>query len=234
MNYLKEINAFHDRIVTNPLSVGAKVLWFTLMQVNNKARWVKEFSIAGNLICCLTGLSKSSFLRARAELRDKGFITYRSRGTKAPMYQMVSLVHGVFTEEMAKELGQDMSKVDHQEIQNREEVEGVTKGLKKDASSFGRRENGRQAFSEDVVPVLGRAVNQVEKRAIVSQDENEEVAQVLNRNLNQEVDQVVNQNVAPLYKQKDENKTTTSSYAYETLKFFEENFWQVLSIILCK
>lgn len=92
MNYIKEMNAFHDRMMTNPVSVGAKVLWSTLMHVNNKARWVKKFSIAESLICGLTGLSSSAFKRARVELRDKGLITYQSRGTKAPMYQMVSLV----------------------------------------------------------------------------------------------------------------------------------------------
>lgn len=115
MNYIKEMNAFHDRMMTTDLSVSAKVLWYTFMHVNNKAGWVKEFSIAERLICGLTGLSSSAFKRARIELRDEGFIVYRSRGSKAPMYEIVSLVRKreevvgeVKTEEVSEVVDEEM------------------------------------------------------------------------------------------------------------------------------
>src|SRR5699024_5717903 len=43
------------------------------------------------VVCGKTGLPPSTFKRARNELRDKGYITYRSRGTLAPVYRMSSL-----------------------------------------------------------------------------------------------------------------------------------------------
>lgn len=62
------------------------------MHVNNRARWVKEFTVAGSVLCFKAGLPLSTFKRARLELRDKGFIVYTPRGMAAPCYEMVSLV----------------------------------------------------------------------------------------------------------------------------------------------
>src|SRR5699024_12079533 len=48
--------------------------------------------ISASVLCSKSGLPLSTFKRARAELCEKGYILHRSRGTKAPVYQMVSLV----------------------------------------------------------------------------------------------------------------------------------------------
>src|SRR5690625_7205312 len=92
MNYIKEINAFYMKIETYPLTASANVLWYTLLHINNRAGWIKEFTVAAVVICVKSGLPESTFKRARNELRDKGYITYRSRGTQAPVYRMISLV----------------------------------------------------------------------------------------------------------------------------------------------
>src|SRR5690625_2807695 len=92
MNYLKEINAFYVRIETNPLTGSATALWHALIHLNNRTGWMKEFTVAASVICFKSGLPLSTFKRARNELRDKGYIMYTSRGTKAPAYQMISLV----------------------------------------------------------------------------------------------------------------------------------------------
>src|SRR5690625_4018750 len=95
MNYIQEINAFYARVETKPLSGSAVCLWQTLMHVNNRAHWVDEFTVAASVLCGKSGLASSTFKRARTELKEKGYIQVTSRGTKAPIYQVVSLCEGV-------------------------------------------------------------------------------------------------------------------------------------------
>src|SRR5699024_5358381 len=93
MNYLKEINAFHIKQETNPLTASAAHLWSVLMHVNNRTLWKKEFTVAASLLCVKSALSESTFRRARKELADKGYIHYKSQGAnRAAVYQMISLV----------------------------------------------------------------------------------------------------------------------------------------------
>ncbi|ARI75659.1 DnaD domain-containing protein [Halobacillus mangrovi] len=93
MNYLKENIAFFDQIELDSLSSSAVVLWYTLLQYNNKARWKKEFSVPASAILLKSGLTESSFKRARQELKEKGYIKHRSiHRNHAPFYQMNSLV----------------------------------------------------------------------------------------------------------------------------------------------
>ncbi len=92
MNYIREINEFYVRLETNPLTPSAISLWFAMMHVNNRAHWVKRFSVAASTLRLKSGLPLSTFKRARLELRDKGFILYTPQDTNAPLYEMVSLV----------------------------------------------------------------------------------------------------------------------------------------------
>ncbi|WP_158701641.1 DnaD domain-containing protein [Lentibacillus sp. Marseille-P4043] len=74
------------------MSASAIVLWYTLMHMNNKAMWIEEFTAAGPVLRFKSGLTESSFKRARAELKEKGYITYTSRGrNQAPAYRMIRL-----------------------------------------------------------------------------------------------------------------------------------------------
>jgi DnaD/phage-associated family protein len=92
MNYIQEINAFYIKIEMNPLSASAHTLWHTLLHLNNRSGWLQEFTVAAAVICYKSGLPPSTFKRARNELRDKGYISYNSRGSLAPVYRMVSIV----------------------------------------------------------------------------------------------------------------------------------------------
>ncbi|SHG03933.1 DnaD domain-containing protein [Ornithinibacillus halophilus] len=92
MNYIKEINAFYNCLERNPLSASAVTLWHALMHINNKAAWTKEFTVSGLVLRLKSGLTESSFKRARTELKKKGYINYQSRGSnQAPIYQIVKL-----------------------------------------------------------------------------------------------------------------------------------------------
>ncbi|GAB3042124.1 DnaD domain-containing protein [Virgibacillus ainsalahensis] len=91
MNYIKEMNAFYNRIDFQPISSSAVALWHTLMHFNNRCGWKKEFSVAASMLQLKAGLKATAFKTARKELQDNGYITFQSRGSnRAAMYQMIS------------------------------------------------------------------------------------------------------------------------------------------------
>ncbi|MCP3027043.1 DnaD domain-containing protein [Halobacillus sp. A5] len=93
MNYLKELNAFNDQVDMDSLSPSAITLWFTLMQLNNKTGWKKEFTLPASVVLGKSNLPETSFKRARKELKEKGYIMYTSLGrNQAPVYEMISRV----------------------------------------------------------------------------------------------------------------------------------------------
>ncbi|EET85260.1 hypothetical protein CcarbDRAFT_4277 [Clostridium carboxidivorans P7] len=96
MKYLNEINAFYDWLEINQLSTSAIALWHTIMHINNKAGWVKTFTVAESVLSIKTGLSGRSVRNARNELKQKGRIDFKSRtGGKAPIYTIISFEVGI-------------------------------------------------------------------------------------------------------------------------------------------
>ena len=96
MNYIKEIDAFHIRQETDPLTSAAAYLWFVLMDINSRTGWKKEFSVGAPLLCVKAALSEGTFKRARKELQEKGYIHVVSQGAnRSAAYQMISLVNDV-------------------------------------------------------------------------------------------------------------------------------------------
>ncbi|ALX48515.1 DnaD domain-containing protein [Lentibacillus amyloliquefaciens] len=93
MNYLKELNAFYNKIIFNPLSGSAVALWNTLMHFNNLCGWQATFTVPASVIELKSGIKGTSFKRAREELRDKGYIDVMpGRGNQAATYRMLSQV----------------------------------------------------------------------------------------------------------------------------------------------
>lgn len=89
MNYLTIINAFWDWAMTNPLSTGQVSLYFALLHVCNKSNWTEWFQAPNQVLSVLTGLSRSGILKARNELKQKGLIDFKERGTKATLYKLI-------------------------------------------------------------------------------------------------------------------------------------------------
>lgn len=91
MNYIKELNAFYNQIIFNPLSSSAVALWHTLIHFNNLCGWKQEFSVAATQLQLKAGLKSTSFKRAREELQKGGWIQVKSLGAnRAAVYQMIS------------------------------------------------------------------------------------------------------------------------------------------------
>lgn len=92
MNYIAEIKAFHDLVMTKQLSTGQIALWYALMSINNKCAWAEWFSVPNLTLELNTGLSRSGVLKAKNTLRQHGVIEFKFRDTKATMYKMISLL----------------------------------------------------------------------------------------------------------------------------------------------
>ncbi len=95
MNYIAEINSFWDSTILNPLSTGQVALWFGLMHINNKCNWTEWFTVSNQVLSIHTGLSRSGILKARNELKQRGLIDFKERGTKATSYKMVTMSNSV-------------------------------------------------------------------------------------------------------------------------------------------
>lgn len=92
MNYVREINAFYDRLEINPLSVSAIALWYALMHICNKAGWPVNFSVAVSVLSIKSGLKERTVYLARNELKQKGYIDFQSRkGNQSATYKINSL-----------------------------------------------------------------------------------------------------------------------------------------------
>ena len=89
MNYLTIINAFWDWATTNPLSTGQVSLYMALLHVCNRSNWTEWFQAPNQVLSVLTGLSRSGILKARNELKQKGLIDFKERGTKATLYKLI-------------------------------------------------------------------------------------------------------------------------------------------------
>ena len=86
MNYIALINSFWDSATTNPLSTGQVSLYFALLHVCNRSNWTEWFQAPNQVLSVLTGMSRSGILKARNELKQRGLIDFRERGTKATSY----------------------------------------------------------------------------------------------------------------------------------------------------
>lgn len=91
MNYIDLINLFWDSATTNPLSTGQVSLYFALLHVCNRSYWTEWFAAPNQVLSVLTGLSRSGILKARNELKQRGLIDFRERGTKATYYKLTML-----------------------------------------------------------------------------------------------------------------------------------------------
>ena len=90
MSYISMINSFWDSATTNPLSTGQVSLYFALLHVCNRSSWTEWFQAPNQVLSVLTGLSRSGILKARNELKQRGLIDFRERGTKATLYKVTT------------------------------------------------------------------------------------------------------------------------------------------------
>ncbi len=80
MNYISEIDRFHDWLETNELPKSAVALWYALMHINHKTEWKKSFEVAISTLEFKTKFKRSELFEARTLLTQKGRISWKARG----------------------------------------------------------------------------------------------------------------------------------------------------------
>ena len=91
MNLFAIMEAIYVKQLLNPGSSGQLALMWALVYVANKCRWKEWFTVPSITLMNLTGLSRQGILKARNQLRQRGLIDYRERGTKASTYRLTML-----------------------------------------------------------------------------------------------------------------------------------------------
>jgi hypothetical protein len=103
MNYLREINAFYDWLITNPIPADAQALWHVLMYINNKCAWQERFTVANKTLASLLGFSRQQLERMRNVLIQTGRIEYTKRdGRQAGIYRIVPFVSNNVTQHVTQ------------------------------------------------------------------------------------------------------------------------------------
>lgn len=90
VSYIDLINSFWDLATTSPLSTGQVSLYFALLHVCNRSNWIEWFAAPNQVLSVLSGLSRTGIQKARNELKQRGLIDFRDRGTKATTYRLIS------------------------------------------------------------------------------------------------------------------------------------------------
>ena len=91
MNYIKQLNSFHDSLLINRLSPGQIALWHALMAINNKCAWIKKFTASNQVLELTTGMSRQGLHKARNVLKQRGYIDFETRTTKLTVYTIKKL-----------------------------------------------------------------------------------------------------------------------------------------------
>ncbi len=74
MNYIDLLNRFYNLLQCNQISNNAQLLYYTLLQINNKCGWSEWFSRTNVSLAGLMCISENTMKRAREELKELGLI----------------------------------------------------------------------------------------------------------------------------------------------------------------
>lgn len=77
MGYLELLNRFYDLLQRSQVSNNAQLLYYTLLQIDNKCSWSDWFSRTNISLCGMMGISENAMKRSRAELKQMGLIDFK-------------------------------------------------------------------------------------------------------------------------------------------------------------
>lgn len=84
MNYIELLNRFYDLLQENHVSNNAQLLYYTLLQINNRCSWAEWFQRTNVSLSGMMCISEKALMNARNELKQLGlidFVTSKKRGT---------------------------------------------------------------------------------------------------------------------------------------------------------
>lgn len=92
MNYIKQLNAFYDWLLLNPISAKEQALYLAILHLNNKSGWREEFTIANQTLQAICSMSRSELHKLRNKLEQIGLIEYqRGKKNQAGKYKICFL-----------------------------------------------------------------------------------------------------------------------------------------------
>lgn len=91
MNYILQSRELDEQQFINPLPPGQYMLLRALIALNNKSGWLEEFTVALSVLESFSGLSRAGVQKARRSLVNKGYIEFKSNGTKAGSYKIFKI-----------------------------------------------------------------------------------------------------------------------------------------------
>ena len=149
MNYVSLINSFWDSAMTNPLSTGQVSLYMALLHVCNRSNWTEWFQAPNQVLSVLTGLSRSGILKARNELKQRGVIDFKERGTKATIYKVIEESTQVSTQ--AKSTIANSTQVGVQNGVRKGVQNGVRKGVQNSNTLY--KQDINETKQEEIPPI---------------------------------------------------------------------------------
>ena len=78
----------------NRLAPGQARVWYVLMYLNNITGWQSWFTVASSTLEFRSGLSRQGVIKARNELKQLGYIDFKTNGRSATYYHMKPLMQG--------------------------------------------------------------------------------------------------------------------------------------------
>lgn len=143
MNYLAEIKAFYDLVQVKQLSTGQIALWHALMSINNRCAWIEWFTVPNIMLELNTGMSRSGVLKARNSLKQYGLIDFKTNGTKATNYKIITIAKSnqesnQESEQASKQDGKQVSKQDSNTLNKLNETKYKKENKKK---KYGENQN---------------------------------------------------------------------------------------------
>ena len=151
MNYIAELNAFHDYLLANQLSPSEIALWHALMHINNRAMWKTEFTASNLILQQATGLSASGLAKAKNKLKQRGLIEYiPGKPRQAGTFRLIPLCVNESVEELVDESVEELAEESVEELETSEGtsrggVSGTIININKDINTNENREEAEEA-----------------------------------------------------------------------------------------
>lgn len=143
MNYIKQLNAFYELLIINPLSSSALCLYGVLLHINNKCNWISEFTVANSTLQTFTSLSRVALDRARNELIQKKYIKYKKgSGNQAGKYLIVCF-------DTQNDTQSDIQNVTQNDTQSNTQSENINKHKQKHKQKHIEKENIKEKYFDD-------------------------------------------------------------------------------------
>lgn len=92
MTYIEIINRFWKIHQFDHFSSAEIAVYFYLLNMANRNMWEDEIAVATAELCASIGMRRSTIIRARQSLREKGLIECREgvRNSRTPVYRIVT------------------------------------------------------------------------------------------------------------------------------------------------